>query len=194
MEIMNLANEYGNETSDIAKPEYGYRIGERYVYRRALGSGAGGSVFLAYDNKISKYWAVKRLTGHRGNELEALKKIDHYAFPRIVDVIHQDGADFLVMDYIEGESLDKYRRKHSLSEKEILLFGRKIAEALLYLHTLSPMMIYMDCKPENIIVTPSKDIRLIDLGSVYVCDENAHNIVSLHTAFHWHRDIEFCSR
>ena len=61
--------------------------------------------------------------------------------------------------------------------------GKKIAGAMKYLHNLSPALLYMDCKPDNIMLTKSGDIRLIDLGSVYVCDDNVHNSVS-GTAFY----------
>lgn len=163
--------------------EYGYVVGDRYIIRKKLGKGSGGSVFMAYDSKLDKCWAVKMCNGFSGHETEALKKIDYYAFPRIVDVIHQDEKDFLIMDYIEGTTLDKYVRKHRMNERQILRMGRKIAEGMNYLHNQSPAMLYMDCKPENIIVTPSGDIRLIDLGSVYVCEEEKDNIIS-GTAFY----------
>lgn len=157
---------------------YGYELGERYVIRRALGKGAEGSVFLAYDNKLGKCWAVKVCRGRSKREIEALKTIDHFAFPRIVDVIETDETTFLIMDYIEGETLERYSEKHALSQKQILLWGRKTAEALNYLHSCSPAMIYMDCKPENIMITPSGDIRLIDLGSIYVCDNEKDKTIS----------------
>lgn len=162
---------------------YGYRLVDRYVFRRKLGKGGEGSVFMAFDEKLSKCWAVKICVGYTGYEIEAIKKIDYYAFPRIVDVIKEDNICFLIMDYIEGETLDKYRKSHSLSERQIMHMGKKIAGAMNYLHKLSPALLYMDCKPENIIVTPSGDIRLVDLGSVYVCDEEIDNIIS-GTAFY----------
>lgn len=165
------------------KCEYGYKLADRYIFRKRLGKGANGSVFLAYDTKLNKCWAVKVCNNYSKQELEALKKIDFFAFPRIVDVVHQDEKDYLVMDYIEGENLEKYRRQHALSERQILRMGRKIAEAMGYLHSLTPALLYMDCKPQNIIVTATGDIRLVDLGSVYVCDENTKNVIS-GTAFY----------
>ena len=160
------------------KLEYGYEIAGRYVYRKALGSGACGSVFLAYDRKISKLWAVKMCENIRGYEAEALKKIDHCAFPRIVDVCEQDKAVFLVMDYVEGESLGKYCRNHAVSQRQILIWCRKIAEAIEYLHNMTPSLLYMDCKPDNIMLTTAGEIRLVDLGSIYVKNDDISNIVS----------------
>lgn len=158
--------------------QYGYTIADRYICRKSLGRGGGGSVWLAYDKKLEKYWAVKCCFRHDDREVEALKKIDNYAFPRIVDVVAQDEREYMVMDYVEGETLASYLRKHSASDKQILMWAIKIANALKYLHSLNPVLLYMDCKPDNIMLTKSGDIRLIDLGSVYVCDDNVHNSVS----------------
>lgn len=160
------------------KLKYGYELGERYVIRKALGKGTGGTVFLAFDNKLGKCWAVKACIGKTKRELEALKAIDHFAFPRIVDVLEQDNITFLIMDYIEGETLEKYCERHAVTERQVLIWGRKVAEALYYLHSCSPTLIYMDCKPENIMITPGGEIRLIDLGSIYVCDNEKDNVIS----------------
>lgn len=162
----------------MEKYGYGYKLEDRYIFRKKLGSGAGGSVYMAFDIKLNKCWAIKICSGYTGHEIEALKKIDYYAFPRIVDVISEGEVCFLVMDYIEGVTLEKYRKTHLLNERQIMHMGKKIAGAMNYLHKLNPALLYMDCKPENIIVTPSGDIRLVDLGSVYVCDDEMDNIVS----------------
>lgn len=167
-----------DRTATEEKLRYGYRLGDRYVIRSTLGRGASGTVFLAYDNKLNKCWAVKACRGRTRRETEALKAIDHYAFPRIVDVVEQEETTFLIMDYIEGETLEKYCRKHAVSQKQVLLWGRKAAEAMYYLHSCSPSLIYMDCKPDNIMITSAGEIRLIDLGSIYVCDNERNQTVS----------------
>lgn len=157
--------------------EYGYTISDRYVCRKPLGKGGNGSVYLAYDNKLLKYWAVKSCNNLSEREIYALKCINHFAFPRIVDVIKQDNMEFLVMDYIEGETLATYCKNHSVTEKQLLIWYKKIASALHYLHCMNPAVFYVDCKPENIMITPSGDIRIIDLGSIYV-DSNRTQTIS----------------
>ncbi len=148
--------------------EYGYTIAERYICRKPLGNGGNGSVFLCFDQKINTFWAVKACNKLSKNEIYALKSINHYAFPRIVDVIFQDNTEFLVMDYIDGETLSSYCRHNSVEEKQILRWGFKIASALSYLHELSPAVYFVDCKPDNILITPSGDVRIVDFGSIYV--------------------------
>lgn len=157
---------------------YGYTLNNRYVIRQTLGSGGTSTVYLAYDYKLDKNWAVKKCATTQVNELTALKSINHYAFPRVVDICVQDGETFIVMDYIEGETLSYYLRHHHPGEKQILIWASKIASALSYLHNLNPSMIYMDLKPDNILITPSKDIRLVDLGSVFICSNSYVNKIS----------------
>ena len=73
--------------------ETGYTIADRYVCKKLLGKGGSGSVYMVYDMKLDKNWAVKLCHGGRPEEAAALKRIDCSAFPRIVDVIHQDDTE-----------------------------------------------------------------------------------------------------
>lgn len=148
-------------------------IAQRYEYRKNLGKGGSGSVFLAYDYKLDKYWAVKELEGicdYRKNiELRLLKTISCRMFPRIVDVVAEKEKIYLVMDYIEGESLRQRMKRGALTEAEVLKIALQLAEGIQYLHQMSPQMLYMDCKPDNIMMSRDGEIKLIDLGSVYIC-------------------------
>ncbi len=145
----------------------------RYLLKKQLGQGASGSVYLGYDNKLHKEWAVKELKEptdlERSMELELLKTISCNAFPRIVDIVKEDGCIFLIMDYIEGITLKEVMKWQMLTEEDVRSWAIEIAKGIHYLHQMSPQILYMDCKPDNIMLTPEKEIRLIDLGSVYVC-------------------------
>lgn len=144
---------------------------ERYEYVKTLGKGGSGSVFLARDRKLDKLWAVKELTGQgtgeRNRELEVLKKLSCPAFPRIVDVISENGKTCLVMDYVEGVSLRSLLKNGPMKEKEVTAIALQMAEGLAALHNSSPQMLYMDCKPDNILMDGEGNVRFIDLGSVY---------------------------
>ena len=169
-------------------------IGGRYEYRRSLGKGGNGKVFLCFDTKLQKEWAMKELyvfkevglqgldeeesATNRKNaslemlqtaELEVLKTISCNLFPRIVDIVEEEDKRYLVMDYVEGMTLKEKMQRQKVTEKEVYTWAVQIAKALLYLHQMSPRILYMDCKPENIILTPQGEIRLVDLGSVYIC-------------------------
>lgn len=178
-------------------------IGGRYEYRRSLGKGGNGSVFLCYDIKLQKEWAVKelciwedvgvnevdggeklcgtndeKLEIMKGVELELLKTISCNLFPRIVDVVYEQEKVYLVMDYVEGVTLKEKMQRQKLTEKDVLPWAVEIAKALRYLHQMSPQILYMDCKPENIILTPQGEIRLVDLGSVYICGSEKKQRIS----------------
>ncbi len=168
-------------------------IGGRYVYRRSLGKGGNGSVFLCFDTKLEKEWAIKEI---RNNppcmqsfydvqtffvfhaEKEILKKISCRYFPRIVDVVQELDCVYLVMDYVEGITLKEKMQLGRLNEKEVMGWAVEIAKALRYLHQMTPPILYMDCKPENIILTPEGEIRLVDLGSVYICHSSEEQRIS----------------
>lgn len=156
--------------------EYGYEIADRYICRKPLGKGANGNVYLVFDQKLCKYWAAKACSHLSDQEIFALKSINHYAFPRIVDVIEQDSYYFLIMDYIEGETLASHCNNRVVNERQLVRWFKKIASALSYLHNLNPQIFYVDCKPENIMVTPSGDIRIVDFGSIYVCSDEPQSI------------------
>lgn len=178
-------------------------IGGRYVCKKALGKGGNGSVYLCWDQKLQKEWAVKELNIDAGtdfcknsemqiteqnmdkqndmeqtSEFDLLKTISCNLFPRIVDVVYEQDKGYLVMDYVEGITLKEKMQRQKLTEKEVLPWAVEIAKALRYLHQMSPQILYMDCKPENIMLTPQGEIRLVDLGSVYICHSEKKQRIS----------------
>ena len=161
-------------------------IGGRYIYKRTLGRGGSGSVFLCQDMKLQKEWAVKEicmeaeamLLQEQMSELNLLKTISCNLFPRIVDVVYEWNRAYLVMDYVEGMTLAERMKRQRLTEEEMLPWALEIAKALLYLHQMTPQILYMDCKPENIMLTSQGEIRMVDLGSVYICQEGKKQKIS----------------
>lgn len=167
-------------------------IGGRYVWKKTLGEGGNGSVYLCLDLKLQKEWAVKELRGsyqeqeqkkenfqwERMQELEVLKTISNSRFPRIVDVIYEQEKVYLVMDYVEGITLKEKMQRQKLTEKEVVIWAGEIAKALSYLHHMTPQILYMDCKPENIMLTFQGEIKLVDLGSVYICHSKKEQRIS----------------
>ena len=157
-------------------------LGNRYRIKKQLGRGGRGSVYLCYDNKLQKEWALKELEEpsdlERSMELELLKTISCNAFPRIVDIVKEAGRVFLVMDYVEGITLKEKMNHHALTEKEVLPWAKDIAKGINYLHSMSVPILYMDCKPDNIMLTNGGEIRLIDMGSAYVCFKDKKQRIS----------------
>lgn len=163
--------------------EIGDVLACRYELEKKLGEGGMGSVFLVNDKKLNRYWAVKECRELQREEAEILKCLDYHVFPRIVDVLEEGGNFYLIMDYVEGVTLKNWMQYHTVCEKQILEWAKELASALLYLHRMQPAVYYMDCKPENIILTKDMEIKMIDMGSVYIKEENKRQQVS-GTAFY----------
>ena len=151
-------------------------IGGKYRLQKLLGKGGTAEVFLAWDVRLHKNWAVKKLkkegTGQKLalGESELLGRLDHPALPRIVDRIEEGGCLYLVMDYVEGESMDQVlARKGPQNGMQVWQWARELAQVLDYLHTRHPAVIYRDLKPANIILQKNGRLKLIDLGIAAVC-------------------------
>ncbi len=145
-------------------------IAGRYKVLRSLGTGGTGAVFLVLDEKLNKKWALKLLSGRSDQEITALCNVSGGFFPRIVDTGTEGDRHYIVMDYVEGLPLYKYVRKHKCSIREITDLSIQLAEALDYLHNCSPAMLYLDCKPDNILIDNNGRLHLVDLGSIYLKD------------------------
>ena len=143
-------------------------IDNRYRIIRELARGGMGAVYLVNDIRLHKDWAAKIVVGLEDNELLALKKVSHPLFPRIVVSIATDDGVWIIMDYFEASNLKEAVKDMSFTIDRIYDIAISLAEALNYLHTLPLPMLYMDCKPSNVLITKDGNIRLIDLGSVYI--------------------------
>lgn len=149
---------------------------QRYQILEEAGSGGCGKVYKVWDLHLEKEWAMKILeekifwTGVEKedtyNELQVLKRISHPNFPRIVDAFEEDGKQILLMDYIQGISLESMISKGAIREEEIVFIMSQVCEAILYLHQSTPTLLYLDLKPSNIIIEENRTVKLVDLGSV----------------------------
>ena len=126
-------------------------IDSRYRIMRNIGSGAMGSVFLVHDEKLDKMWAAKLVKNISSNELLALKSVNHPAFPRLVDTVCEKDYIWLIMDYMEGVSLREYVNSSKFGKDMFKSIAIQLAKAIDYLHMHTPSMLYLDCKPDNIM-------------------------------------------
>lgn len=155
----------------------GQVIDGKYEILREIGRGGMSVVYLAMDKRLNKQWAIKEFRKDKDDEsrriaLESLlkeanlmKKLDHPTLPRIVDIIDDTKTVYIVMDYIEGESLNKVLDAYGTQPQEAVIeWAKQLSEVLDYLHTRVPPVIYRDMKPANIMLKPDGTIRLIDFG------------------------------
>jgi serine/threonine protein kinase/Tol biopolymer transport system component len=142
-----------------------------YQIQSAIGAGGMGEVYRAVDTRLNRTVAIKVLPGHLSESPEAKERFDrearaisalnHARICTLYDVGHQDGTDFLIMEYLEGESLADRLRKGALPLKETLKIGIDVCEALEAAHRNG--IVHRDLKPGNIMLTPS-GAKLMDFG------------------------------
>lgn len=154
---------------------------QRYRVLSKLGAGGFGAVYKVEDTQLNnRLLAAKKLDldgiaprdqqGAISNfqqEARILSGLTHPNIPRIYENFEDNSNHYLVMDFIEGETLYDYLDKQtSLTTPaiEVVNMGQQLAAALDYLHTRQPPIIFRDLKPENIMVTPQGDVYLIDFG------------------------------
>ena len=75
-------------------------LGGRYRLEKVLVKGGQGKVYLAFDMKLGKYWAVKKIPDGSSREAEIMRHLEHPALPRITDILEENGYRYLVMDYL----------------------------------------------------------------------------------------------
>ena len=156
----------------------GTTLNQTYTLMEQIGSGGGGIVYKAYHERLQSYVVVKQVKDRvkgildaRG-EADVLKNIKHTRLPRIYDFLEIDGEIFTVMDFIPGESLDKVLlREGRFSQKEVFTWTVRLAEALSYLHAQKPPVIHSDIKPANVMLTPDRDVCLIDFNVSLAFDQ-----------------------
>lgn len=166
------ANEVAGEiVGQSEKLETGHRL-HHYEIVRALGSGGMGEVYLARDTRLDRQVAIKVLPAASSQSPEANErlmrearsaaKLDHPNICTIHEVGDLDGRRFIVMQYIEGESLAQKLRSGDLGFPEKLQIAIQIAEAMAEAHAKD--IIHRDIKPANVIITEKGAAKVLDFG------------------------------
>ncbi|HEY6541885.1 MAG TPA: serine/threonine-protein kinase, partial [Ktedonobacteraceae bacterium] len=163
----------------------GYLLKRRYHIMARLGNGGFGAVYKAEDGQAgNRLVAVKEMNRGGLTPLEIagaaeafkreallLAKLKHPSLPGIHDHFTEAGRWYLVMDYIDGETLEaRFDRLGRLRVEEVLRIGMQLCAVLNYLHNCQPPVIFRDVKPANIIVSPQGRIYLIDFGLARLFD------------------------
>lgn len=148
-------------------------IASTYEIQEKIGSGGAGIVYLGQHLRLGKQVVLKadkRTLSTKPEilrrEVDALKDLSHTYIPQVYDFVAEDETVYTVMDYIEGESLDRpLKRGERFPQAQVIEWGCQLLEALVYLHSRPPHgILHSDIKPANIMLTPQGDIRLIDFN------------------------------
>ncbi len=160
--------------------EPGSTIGP-YVIDREIGRGGMGVVYLARDPRLDRDVAVKALPDHLAEdagrlerfegEARTLAQLSHPAVAGIHGLEEKDGQRFLILEYVEGESLADRLERGTPSVEEALEIGVKIAAGVEAAHDTG--VIHRDLKPENVRITPDGDVKVLDFGLAKIDDGSA---------------------
>jgi len=151
--------------------------GGRYVVSGKLGEGAQGVTYAATEMATSRAVAIKRFDVRGAlswkdvelaeREARVLASLDHPLVTRYVEHFEEDGALYLVMERVEGETLEAIRKREgALSETEVRRFLASADRALTYLHGRGSPVVHRDVKPSNVVRRPDGSYVLVDFGAV----------------------------
>src|SRR5215471_18162985 len=130
----------------------GERLGP-YAIKNVIGKGGMGEVYLATDTRLDRHVAIKvskrEFSDRFEREARAISSLNHPQICTLYDV----GPNYLVMEFVEGETLAERLKRGKLSIEQTLLYARQIASALAAAHAKS--IIHRDLKPGNIMLSES---------------------------------------
>ena len=170
--------------------ETGTVIDGKYKILNVIGRGGMSRVYLAMNERVNRQWAVKEIRKQDAchlhankKEIEMLKRLSHPHLPGIVDVIENRDTLLIVMDYIEGRSLQDLLNEYGAQPQEqVLSWAGQLCDTLSYLHSRKPAIIYRDMKPSNVMLKPDGNVMLIDFGAAREYKPtNTNDTVSLGT-------------
>ena len=143
-----------------------------YEVQSLLGAGGMGEVYRARDTRLQRTVAIKILPAHLSSnpelrarfeqEAKSISGLQHPNICVVYDVGSQDGVDFMVMEYVAGQTLDRLTPAGGLATDLALKYALQIAEALSRAHTAG--IVHRDLKPSNIMVDESGLVKVLDFG------------------------------
>jgi eukaryotic-like serine/threonine-protein kinase len=149
----------------------GTRFGP-YEIQSLLGAGGMGEVYRARDTRLQRTVAIKVLPAHLSSdpdlharfeqEAKSISRLQHPNICVVHDIGSQDGVDFMVMEYVAGQTLDKLVPSSGMATDQAIRSAIQIAEALACAHAAG--IVHRDLKPSNIMVEESGLVKVLDFG------------------------------
>lgn len=152
-----------------------------YKILKELGTGGMGTVYLAENVSIGSRVAIKMLHPHLVKseniktrflkEAKTQANLNHPNITKVIDFVSNEQGLFIILEFVEGEPLNDFlfKSKGLLPEKEANHYMAKILDAVGYAH--SKGIVHRDLKSANIMVTPNKDIKIMDFGIAKMANE-----------------------
>jgi serine/threonine protein kinase len=149
----------------------GETIGRYHVVEK-LGQGGMGVVYKARDTLLGRFVALKALPPERASEPErrdrfveeakAASALQHPGIVAVYDVVRAEGLDFIVMEYVSGETLEQRMGQRALPLSRGLRYAEQVADALARAHAAG--IVHRDLKPSNVMVTEDDTAKILDFG------------------------------
>jgi serine/threonine protein kinase len=162
-------------------------VNNRYTILQKAGSGGMGAVYKAIDTHLNRVCALKEMSfsvagtsitekqiniNNFLQEAEILAKLDHRYIPKVYDHFKYQERYYIAMSFVEGQTLADQMNINNqpLTEGVVKSIAEQLCEVLYYLHTQPKPIIFRDLKPQNIMLQPNGQIKLIDFGIVRFYD------------------------
>ncbi len=157
-------------------------VSERYKLLKYIGGGGMSSVYLAQDIILDQKVAIKiiniphvdveRAVQRFQREVQNATTLSHPNIVKVLDVDEDERHYYLVMEYVEGPTLHEYIQQHGpLSPEEAVFFTKQILRGIEHAH--SYRIVHRDIKPQNILMTDNKELKISDFGIARALSETA---------------------
>lgn len=168
----------------LAGKHRGFQLGT-YTLLSPLSKGGMSMVYLAEHTKLSRRVVLKILPPDRADDPASLGRfqreglaaaaLDHPNIVRVYDIVEASDIHFLVLEYIEGKTLDQIIKEDgALSIHRAVRYGIQIAEALQ--HAFEKGVVHRDIKPSNILVDSQDTIKILDMGLARFFDRDESDL------------------
>lgn len=159
-------------------------IGGRYEILRELGKGVFAPMYLVRHMRLCKVFAMI-VCDKKSNcdnpivqdsmiaELCIMKKLEHPAIPRVINIEEDEEGIYIIRDYVKGETLESIVTEYGpMPPERVVALGKQLCDVLAYLHARIPPVIYRDMKPANVVLKPDGEVMIQDFGLARTYKEN----------------------
>jgi serine/threonine protein kinase len=155
----------------------------RYRIEEKIGEGGMGVVYRAGDDRSKRKVAIKVLPPQLMSDSERKKRfvqearaasaLNHPNIVTVHDILSEDGCDFIIMEYVAGETLDRKIGRKGMKFGDLLKYGIQIADALAAAHVAG--IIHRDLKPRNVLVSDDGRVKVLDFGLAKLLPSPGHS-------------------
>jgi len=157
-----------------------YLIDNRFHIKKKLGQGGMGEIFLAEDTKLKRMVAIKSISKENLadkdskirflREAQTASQIEHPNICPIYEIYEEEKNNYIVMQYIDGVTLDNIIRYNELDIKKILNISIQICDGMIEAHSIG--IVHRDLKPGNVMVNKKGNVKLLDFGLAKFRDDS----------------------